>query len=148
MKVVLRSDVANLGKKGDITDVADGFGRNFLLPRGLAFVASDGVVAQAAAMRRSRDLRDAKDRTAAEEIARKLVPAIITIPMKAGAGGRLFGSVHASEIATAVAAQTRVELDRKTIHLDEAIKSTGSFQVPVKLHSDVQFTVNIEVVAV
>jgi large subunit ribosomal protein L9 len=114
----------------------------------LAFVASDGVVAQAASMRRSRDLRDAKDRTASEEIARKLVPAIITIPMKAGAGGRLFGSVHSSEIAAAVAAQTRVELDRKTIHLDEAIKTTGSFQVPVKLHSDVQFTMNIEVVAV
>jgi len=148
MKVVLRSDVVNLGKKGDITDVADGFGRNYLLPKGLAFVASDGVVAQAASMRRSRDLRDAKDRSAAEEIARTLVPAIITIPMKAGAGGRLFGSVHASEIATAVASQTRIELDRKTIHLAEAIKSTGSFQVPVKLHNDVQFTVNIEIVAV
>jgi large subunit ribosomal protein L9 len=146
MKLVLRSDVLNVGKKGDIIDVADGFGRNFLLPRGLAFVATDGVVSQAGAMRRSRDLRDAKDRSAAEEIARTLVPAIITIPMKAGAGGRLFGSVHASEVAAAVKAQTRVELDRKTIHLDDAIKTTGSFQVPVKLHNDVQFTVNIEVV--
>jgi large subunit ribosomal protein L9 len=147
MKVVLRADVVNVGKKGDIAEVADGFGRNFLFPRGLAFPATDGVVAQAASMRRSRDLRDAKDRSAAEEIARKLVATPITVVAKAGAEGRLFGSVHSSDVVAAVAEQTHIELDRKTIHLADAIKKTGSYSVSVKLHSDVQFAITLEVVA-
>lgn len=147
MKLVLRKDVSNVGKKGDIIDVADGFARNFLVPKGLAFVATDGVVEQASRMRRSRDLKDAKDRSAAEEIARTLVPMTITLKMKSGAEGRLFGSVHAADVVSAVASQTRIELDRKTVHLSEAIKSTGTYQVPVKLHNDVQFVVNLDVVS-
>jgi large subunit ribosomal protein L9 len=147
MKVVLRKDVTNVGKKGDIADVSDGFGRNFLIPKGFAFIATDGVVDQAAAMRRGRDVRDAKDRSAAEEIARKLVSAQITVKVKAGAEGRLFGSVTSGDVVEAIASQAKVELDRKTIHLSEAIKSVGSYQIPVKLHSDVQFQVNVEVVA-
>jgi large subunit ribosomal protein L9 len=146
MKVVLRKDVVNIGKKGDIADVADGYGRNFLIPRGLAFVASDGVVDQAKAMRRARDLRDAKDRAGAEEIARSLVAQVVTIKAKAH-DGKLFGSISVSDVVAAVAAQTHVELDRKQVHLSEPIKSVGSHQVPVKLHSDVQFAVTVEVVA-
>src|SRR3954463_12171217 len=88
MKVVLRSDVTNVGKRGDIIDVADGHARNFLLPRGLAMKATPGVEAQAGAMRRSRDLKDAKDRESAEVVARTLVPAVIRIPARAGGGGR------------------------------------------------------------
>ena len=79
VKLVLRSDVAQVGKKGDIVDVSDGYGRNFLLPKGLAFVASDGVEAQAAKMRQSRDVRDASDRAAAQEVATSLVPKVVTI---------------------------------------------------------------------
>ena len=145
MKVVLRSDVDSVGKKGDILEVADGFARNYLIPKGKAIVATDGVVAQAAAMRRSRDLRDAKDRESSEVVARTLVPAVIRIPAKAGAEGKLFGSVTAAEIATAVATQTGVELDRRKLHLDEPIKTLGTHQVAVKLHADVEFPVTIEV---
>src|SRR5436190_12313740 len=146
MRVVLRADVANVGKKGDIVDVADGHGRNYLLPKGLAMKAGEGVQTQAAAMRRSRDIKDARDREAAETVARTLVPVVIRITAKAGAEGRLFGSVTAADVVEAVASQTRVELDRRRIHLDEPIKTLGTHGVPVKLHSDVEFQVTVEVI--
>ena len=84
MKIILRSDVDNVGKKGDIVDVSDGFARNYLVPKGLALKATNGNVEQATAMRRSRDVRDAKDRGAAEEVASSLVPKVITVKAKAG----------------------------------------------------------------
>ena len=147
MKVVLRADTDTLGKRGDIIDVADGYARNYLLPKGMAIPATAGVEAQAKAMRRSRDLRDAKDREAAEVVARTLVPAVIRIQARSGAGGRLFGSVTVADVADAVATQTGVTLDRRKMHLDEPIKSLGTHEVPVKLHSDVEFRVTVEVVA-
>jgi large subunit ribosomal protein L9 len=147
VKLVLRSDVAQVGKKGDIVDVSDGYGRNFLLPKGLAFVASDGVEAQAAKMRQSRDLRDASDRAAAQEVATSLVPKVVTIAARAGAEGKLFGSVSTAEIADAVAAQTGVTLDRRVLHLDEPIKTVGTHLVPAKLHAEVEFPITVEVVA-
>jgi large subunit ribosomal protein L9 len=146
MRVVLRSDVDNVGKRGDIVDVADGFARNYLLPKGHAIVATNGVTAQANAMRRARDLKDAKDREAAELVARTLVPMVIKIPAKVGAGGRLFGSVTAADVADAVATQAKVNIERRRLHLDEPIKSAGTHEVPVKLHSDVEFRVTVEVV--
>jgi len=146
MRIVLRSDLAEVGKKGDIVDVADGFARNFLIPKGKAFKASDGVVVQATAMRRSRDIKDARDREAAETVARTLVPAVITVTAKSGSEGKLFGSVTVQDLVAAVAAQTGVELDRRRVHLAEPIKTLGTHQVPVKLHSDVEFPVTVEVV--
>jgi large subunit ribosomal protein L9 len=146
MKIVLRSDVDNVGKKGDIVDVADGYARNYLIPKGQAIVATPGVRAQAEAMRRSRDKKDARDREAAEHVARMLVPTVIRIAGRAGAEGRLFGSVTSADVAEAVAAQSGVELDRRRIHLAEPIKSLGTHEVPVKLHSDVEFRLTVEVV--
>lgn len=145
MKLLLRTDVAGVGKRGDLVDVADGYGRNYLVPKGLAIKATDGVEAQAASMRRSRDLKDAADRGAAEEIAKTLVPAVIAITAKAGAEGKLFGSVTTADIVEAVGAQTGIELDRKVLHLDEPIKSIGTHTVPAKLHADVQFQITLEV---
>jgi large subunit ribosomal protein L9 len=147
MRVILRADVDELGKRGDICEVTNGYARNFLFPRGLAMKATDGAVSQAGVMRRARDLRDAVDRAAAEEIARTLVPKTITITAKAGAEGKLYGSVTAVDITAAVSEQVNVELDRRRINLDEPIKATGSHQVPVKLHADVQFPLTVEVVA-
>src|SRR5437763_15950987 len=146
MKVVLRADVTNLGKKGDILEVADGHARNFLLPKGLAMKATSGVEAQASAMRRSRDIKDARDREAAETVARTLVPAVIRIPAKAGAEGKLFGSVTAADVVEAVAAQTKVELENRRLHLDEPIKTHGTHGVQVKLNTDVEFKMTIECV--
>jgi large subunit ribosomal protein L9 len=147
MKIVLRSDVSNVGKKGDIVDVAAGFGRNYLLRRGLAFQATEGATSQATAMRRSRDVHDAKERSAGEEVARVLVPKIITITAKAGAEGRLFGSVTSSDVVDAVATQTGIELDRRKLHLAEPIKTLGTHEVPARLHPEVEFAITVEVVA-
>ena len=146
MKVILRADVSDVGKKGDIIDVADGFARNYLVPKGLALRATNGNVQQAASMRRSRDLRDAKDRGAAEELARVLVPAIITVTAKAGSEGRLFGSVTTADVAAAVHEQTGIDVDRRKLQLDEPIKSVGTHQIPTKLHPDVEFAITVEVV--
>ena len=147
MKVILRSDVSDLGKRGDILDVSDGYARNYLVPKGLAMRASDGAEAQAAGMRRARDLRDAQDRAAAEEVATALVPKVITISARAGSEGKLFGSVTSTDIVTAVEAQTGVKLDRKRVQLDEPIKAVGTHTVPVKLHADVEFPVTVDVSA-
>ena len=146
MQVVLRADVEGVGKKGDIVEVADGFARNFLIPKGRAMRSTPGVQRQADAMRRSRDLKDARDREGAEAVARTLVPLVIRVPAKAGSEGRLFGSVTPADVAEAVAAQTGVELDRRKLRLDEPIKTLGSHAVPVKLHGDVEFQLNVEVV--
>ena len=147
MKLILRSDVDGVGKKGDLVDVADGYARNFLVPKGFAIKATRGIEAQALAMRRSRDVKDAADRGAAEEIAKTLVPAVITVTAKAGGEGKLFGSVTAADIVEAVEAQTGIVLDRRTLSLDEQIKSLGTHTVPAKLHSDVQFSITVEVEA-
>jgi large subunit ribosomal protein L9 len=145
MKVILRTDLDRVGKRGDIIDVADGFGRNYLLPRGLAFKATDGAVEQAAKMRRARDLRDASDREAAQTIASRLVPKVITISAKAGSEGRLFGSVTAADVVSAVAEQAGVTLERKHLDIDP-IKSVGQHTVTAHLHSDVSFPITVEVV--
>ena len=146
MRVILRSDHKGLGKRGDIIDVSEGHARNFLLPKGLAFKASEGAVSQAASMRRARDLRDSQDREAAQTVASALVAKTITIKAKSGTEGRLFCSVTAADVAEAVAAQTNIQLDRKKLHVDH-IKTTGTFQVSVKLHQDVEFPITVEVVA-
>jgi len=147
MKLVLRTDVEGVGHRGDIVDVADGYGRNFLVPKGLAVLANDGIAVQAKAMRRSRDHRDAADREAAEEVATRLVSTPITVVAHAAEEGRLFGSVTSADLAEAVLAQTGVDIDRKQFLLDEHIKDTGTHTVMVKLHTDVQFPVTVEVEA-
>ena len=146
VKVILRSDVAGIGKRGDITDVSDGYARNFLLPRGLAMPASAGSVEQASKMRRSRDLKDAKDRGAAETIARALVASTISVSNKAR-DGKLFGSVSAAQIVEAVKKQTGAVIETRQVHLDEHIKTLGTHSATVKLHHDVQFAITIEVSA-
>ncbi len=147
MKLLMRADVDGVGKKGDVVEVADGYARNFLVPKGLAIGATRGSDAQAAAMRRSRDVKDAADRGAAEEIAKTLVPTVIAISAKAGPEGRLFGSVTAADVVDAVRQQTGIVLDRRSLTLDEHIKETGAHAVPVKLHADVQFQISVEVTA-
>lgn len=147
MRIVLRADVTNVGKKGDIVDVADGFGRNFLVPKGLALKATAGAEAQAGSMRRSRDVKDARDREAAEAVARVLVPMVVKIPAKAGAEGRLFGSVTTADVAAAVHDQAGATVDRRRLHIGDPIKTLGSHSVQVRLHADVEFSLTVEVVA-
>lgn len=145
MKVILRSDVKGVGNKGDVVEVADGYGRNFLLPRSLAFIATKGAEAQAEGMRRSRDVKDTAARSAAQDVAKSLVNSPVNITARVGADEKLFGSITTADIAEAVEAQKGVEIDRRNITLDEPIKAIGTYLVPVKLHADVEFPVTIEV---
>lgn len=145
MKIILRSDLVGVGKRGDIVEVADGHARNYLLPKHLAMPASEGAASQAKAMRRARDLRDAADRESAQTVASALVAKTIVITAKSGTEGKLFGSVTTSDIAQAIHAQANISIDRKKLHV-EPIKSLGTYSVSVKLHSDVEFPVSIEVV--
>lgn len=145
MEVILRTDVPNVGNRGDVLTVSDGFARNYLVPRGMAMRASKGAMAQAGSMRRSRNVKDAAARSAAEDIARRLVPAVIHVTARAGGEGKLFGSVTTTDVADAVLAQTGLELDRRKMHLDEPIRELGTHRVLVKLHADVEFPVTVEV---
>jgi large subunit ribosomal protein L9 len=147
VKIVLRDDVENVGRKGDLIEVTDGFARNYLVPRGLAIKATKGVVQQSEAMRRNRTARDARDREAAQALADQLAGRRIEVRARAGEGGRLFGSVTAVDVVEAVRAQTGVDLDRRKTQLAEPLKALGPAEVPVKLHSDVDLTLAIDVVA-
>jgi large subunit ribosomal protein L9 len=148
MKVVLRSDVAGVGKRGDMVSVADGFARNSLIPNGKAIMATDGIAEQAASMRRARDLRDSKDRESAQTVASKLVPMVFTIAAKAGKEGKLFGSVTPADIVAAVEAQSGAVIDRHSLAAHEPIKELGEHQVGVRLHPEVVFEIRLEVVSV
>lgn len=139
--------MTGVGKRGDIVEVADGYARNFLVPKGRAMRATPGVSAQASAMRKARDVQDARQREGAENVARKLVPTAIRIPVRAGAEGRLFGSVTAADVAQAVTEQAGVDLDRRRLVLDEPIKTLGIHEITVKLHPEVEFQLTVEVVS-
>ncbi len=147
MKIVLRSDVDGVGTAGSVVDVADGFARNHLIPRGLALRATDGTVTQATAMARARAARDLRERETAEGVARQLVAEGVTIAARAGSGTHLYGSVTTSEIAAAVTARTGVDVDRRKLALPVPIRTIGSHEVAAQLHPEVAFTFNVEVVA-
>lgn len=147
MKVVLRDDVASLGRKGDLVEVKPGYARNYLVPRGLAIAANRGVVAQAESMRRNREARDRREREAAQQLATQLSGRALTIVARAGEGGKLFGSVGAADVASAVHSQLGVEIDRRTIGgIDEPWKELGTFEVTIRLHADVVPAVTVNIV--
>jgi len=147
VKVVLREDVEKLGNKGDLLEVADGYARNYLVPRGLAIVATKGVVDKAAAMRRNRQVRDDRDKEAAQELATRLAAAPVKVTARAGEGGKLFGSVTATDIADALLAQKGVEVDRRKVALEEPVKEVSEVEVVVTLHPDVAATFTVAVIA-
>ena len=145
MRVVLRADVEGLGRKGDICEVAAGYARNYLVPKGLALKSSPGTQRQAEAMRRSAALRRAADRADAEEIAVRLAPALLTVSARAAESGHLYGSVGAAEIVAAVESQIGAVVDPKAVLLDAPIREIGSHSVLFALHADVEVPVTVEV---
>lgn len=147
MKVLLRKDITGVGRRGDIVSVSSGHARNFLLPRGLAIVATDGAVVQAMSMRRARDLREAADRESAQAIVAELAKRTIQIQAKAGSEGRLFGSVTATDIAQAVDAQAGISLDRKSIEISSPIRTVGDHSVTVELFAGITGTISLTVSA-
>ncbi len=147
MRVVLRSDRAGLGKRGDIVDVSDGFARNFLLPKGQAILATDGIVHQAEAMRNARDARETRLRGSASEQAASLEGLVIRIEARAQ-DGRLFGSVAQNDIVEAITGAGGPTVERRRVEMDEHIKTTGTHPIKIRLHPEVTATVQIEVVGV
>ncbi|GDX29735.1 MAG: 50S ribosomal protein L9 [Acidimicrobiia bacterium] len=147
MKIVLREDVEHVGNKGDIVTVADGYARNYLVPRGLAMKATRGVTVQAEAMRRNRSERNDRDMAAAAELAAELGAMKIEIAARASEGGALFGSVTAAEIASAVTAMIDGEIERRQVELASPIKVLGPAEVGLRLHPEVLTPITIEVVA-
>lgn len=146
MKVILREDVQNLGKSGEIVTVKDGFGRNFLLPRKLAVLANEKNVRQLDHDRGVIAARQAKLKDSAHAEAGQLQSVQLKIARKVGEQDKLYGSVTALDIAEALAAQGK-RIDRRSIHLPEPIKTLGSHEVEVRLHRDVSAKVRVEVVA-
>jgi large subunit ribosomal protein L9 len=146
MEVILREHVDNLGRRGEIVKVADGYARNFLLPRKLALVATEGNKKQIDRERAKFDARETEERRAAEAIAQRMANVEIEISRKVGETEALYGSVTTADIAAALAARG-FDIDRKTIQLKEPIKRLSESDIPIKLHPDVTITVKVKVVA-
>ena len=146
MDVILREDVKSLGKAGEMVRVKPGYARNFLLPRGLAFEATEGNKKRIAAEAKARDTRLAGEKAAASALAAKLGAATVALKGKAGEEGKLFGSITAQDIADGLAAQG-LEVDRRRIELEHPIKTLGFHSVAVRLHPEVHAEVKVNVVA-
>ena len=148
MKLILTGDVPNLGAPGDIVEVKDGYGRNYLLPRGLALVATRGAEKQVEAIRRAQKSREIRDLGHAKEVAAQLGDLTVTVKAKAASdSGRLFGSVTAADVVDAVRAAGGPALDRRAVDVVGQIKTVGTHPVTVRLHPEVTTEMNVAVVA-
>ena len=145
MEVILRADVEKVGSRGQVVKVADGYARNYLLPKRLAVAASESNKKIVEQERQAHVRREAKDKSGAEDLAGLMTGISVTIAHKAGEQDQLFGSVTAKDIAEALEKRS-FTIDRKKIHLDEPIRQLGEFKVPVKLHRDVTIEIGVQVV--
>ena len=146
MKIILREHVDHLGERGEIVTVAPGYARNFLLPKGLAYLATPGNIKQIEHQRRVWAARDMKDQQDAEALASRLGSLDLSVTHKAGESGTLYGAVTPIEIA-ALLAEKGIEIDRRKLDLSEPIKATGEYEIRIRLHPKVIGTVTLNVVA-
>ena len=146
MKLILTQDVNGLGAPGDIVEVRDGYGRNFLLPRGMALPWSRGGEKQISTIRRSQDARAIRDLGHANEVKAQLASLSVTLEVRAGDAGRLFGAVTVSDIVDAVAAAGGPALDKRSVQLTAPIKTVGAHSVTVALHPEVDAEVEVDIV--
>ena len=144
MKVIFLQDVKGQGKKGEIKDLSEGYVRNFLLPKNLVKIASDGNVKTLEAQKKSETKRKEQEQQDAVELGKKLEELTIQIKAKAGEGGRLFGAITSKQVAEALAALGH-KIDKRKIELSDAIRSLGTTQVAVKLHPQVKATIKVQV---
>lgn len=147
MKVILTDNIKGTGNKGDIINVSDGFARNYLFPRSLAVEATDGAMNAIKQKKDAEAHRKAVNEQSAREIAGRIKEMTVVIKAKAGEGGRLFGSVTGKEIAEALLAQHHIEVDKKKIEMDEAIKTTGMHEVKVKLFAGIAPMLKVSITA-
>lgn len=146
MRLLLTAEVTGLGGPGDVVEVKDGYGRNYLLPQRFAVLATRGVEKQVAQLRRARDVRGVRDLGDARSVAGQLQGLPVRLRARAGAGGRLFGSVTAADVADAVLEAGGPRLDRRRVELLAPIKTLGTHSVSVRLHPEVAATITVEVV--
>lgn len=146
MKLILTQDVSDLGAPGDVVEVKDGFGRNYLVPRGLAIRWTRGAEKQITSIKKARSVREVRDIGHADEIKQQLESRTVAVPAQAGASGRLFGAVTVTDIVAAVKSAGGPDIDKRRIQVPQPIKSLGSHSVVVRVHDDVTATVNLEVV--
>jgi len=147
MKIILQKPVEKLGDPGDVVEVADGYARNYLIPRAMAVRAHKGAVVHAQNLKRAHASRMSQQKAEFEAVAAKLIAQQVSIAARAGEEGRLFGSVTAADVAEAIVAQTGIEVDRKDVHLEEPIRSLGTHEVRVHLFAEVDPVMTVEVVA-
>jgi large subunit ribosomal protein L9 len=146
MKIILNQDVPNLGAPGDVVEVKDGYGRNFLLPRGYAQRWTRGADKQIATIRRAREVREVRDLDHAQEIKGQLAGLTIKLKARSGDGGRLFGSVTTADIVSAVEEAGGPHLDRRLLTIPTPIKSIGTHAVTVKVHPELEASLNVDVI--
>lgn len=147
MKVILTQHVENLGEVGEIHQVADGFGRNYLLPKGLAILATPGAAKQIDDLRRTEDRRQDRLRSEMQDLARRIEGLDLRFTAKVGETGRLYGSITSSDIATEISEQLDIEIDRRKIDLPETIRSLGEHAIPIHLLQGVTATAKVQVEA-
>jgi large subunit ribosomal protein L9 len=147
MKIILTQEVSGLGTPGDVIEVKDGYGRNYLLPQGFAIPWTKGTEKQIALIKRARSAREIRDLGHANEVKAQLEALRVTMSVRAGSGGRLYGSVTPTEVADAVRRAGGPQLDRRRVELPGHIKSTGDYKVQVKLHPEVSAAFTLNVVA-
>jgi large subunit ribosomal protein L9 len=145
MKLILTQEVTGLGAPGDVVEVKDGYGRNYLVPRGLALVWTRGGEKTIESIKKARESRAVRDETHAAEVKARLEGSTFQVKVRAGEGGRLFGAVTTADIASAIV-DAGAEVDKRTIVVDNPIKSLGAHTVKVKVHDDVEATVSLNVV--
>ncbi len=145
MKLILTQEISGLGAPGDVVEVAAGYGRNYLVPRGLAMHWTRGAEKQIDLIKRARSVREIRGADDARDAASRLASLTVRLQTRAGGGGRLFGSVSPADIAAAVQAAGGPELDKRKIEIKNPIKTVGAHQVAVRLHPEVSATLNIEV---
>jgi large subunit ribosomal protein L9 len=143
LRIMLTKDVENVGEAGEVKDVADGYGRNFLIPRKLAVVAGRGVEAEAKRIREASARREAKERDEAQELAEVIGNKTVVVRLRVGGEDKVFGAVTNEDIAVALRQQQQVEVDRRKIELREPIKQLGEHVVPLRLHRDVEAHINL-----
>jgi large subunit ribosomal protein L9 len=143
LKVMLTKDVANVGTAGEIKDVADGYGRNFLIPRKLAVMAGRGVEVEARRIREAASRREAKERDEAQELADQIGNKTVVVRLRVGGEDKVFGAITNEDIAVALRQQQQVDVDRRKIELKEPIKQLGEHVVPLRLHRDVEARINL-----
>jgi len=146
MKLILTQEVVGLGAPGDVVEVKDGYGRNFLVPRGVAMRWTRGGEKQITSIKRGRDVREVRDLGHAKEIKGQLEGLQVTLPVRAGSGGRLFGAVTVADIVAAVSKAGGPQVDKRRLEMAQPIKTVGAHQVSVRLHPEVAATVSVEVV--